>query len=680
MRLDLLAILIFSISGLAMAGLQANQHFLTPAMAPAMYNLGQIAGHPAACPALRHLRDGLWGHPGCAAAPGHPDPSPAALRLSLVAAAAAARSRCTQSPVPDGPAAALAMICLHFYFLAPRPLCLLLPGRRRLGAQQRLVHHAAARNADRHRHRHCAAAFALRIITLGIRQSFRQTVNRALRAMLALTLPAAAMLAVTVRPLVQVIFNFGPPKPRWSSGRHAPFLLGLTGHSWLEVAVRSWYASRTPACPLLGAVFQIVLFLILASPAFPGSGVAGLALADTLAFTSQAAAAAFPAGAPAPWPAARRAYPAARWSGRSVGAGWQPMPFRPCPSGLPAAWARRHPSGRPAQSAFHLARNQAPDSIIILGEPTCRPITLLPSCPITLFPNYLIIFLPYNSFPKGESFMQKFLRFRLLLPILVSLFGFPGAPQPWQNKVDDLVLNTAAEGQTEFLVMLAEQADLSQARQPANERRKRRLRLPAPDRDCRPRPKIALASPGRRRPARPPCSIPFLLGRQHDLGARQTPRSWRETLPAVWMSPTLRQPYALKCSRPSSSQLDPPEAPEAIEWNITKVQAPTVWAAGYTGQGAVVAGQGYRLRLGSPGAEQIPRLGWRRRTTITTGTMPSTQTCQARLQPLRFQQPGRLAMTTATARTRWAPWSAMMAGNQIGMAPGAKWIGCRNME
>jgi putative peptidoglycan lipid II flippase len=44
MRLDLVAILIFSISGLVMAGLQANQHFLLPAMAPALYNLGQIFG------------------------------------------------------------------------------------------------------------------------------------------------------------------------------------------------------------------------------------------------------------------------------------------------------------------------------------------------------------------------------------------------------------------------------------------------------------------------------------------------------------------------------------------------------------------------------------------------------------------------------------------------------------
>ena len=44
MRLDLVAILIFSISGLVMSGLQANQHFLLPALAPILYNLGQIFG------------------------------------------------------------------------------------------------------------------------------------------------------------------------------------------------------------------------------------------------------------------------------------------------------------------------------------------------------------------------------------------------------------------------------------------------------------------------------------------------------------------------------------------------------------------------------------------------------------------------------------------------------------
>src|SRR5687768_4220211 len=44
MRLNLIGLVIFSISGLVMASLQANQHFLLPALAPTMYNVGQIFG------------------------------------------------------------------------------------------------------------------------------------------------------------------------------------------------------------------------------------------------------------------------------------------------------------------------------------------------------------------------------------------------------------------------------------------------------------------------------------------------------------------------------------------------------------------------------------------------------------------------------------------------------------
>src|SRR5512139_3830316 len=44
MRLNLIGTIIFSISGLVMAGLQANQQFILPALAPIMYNVGQIFG------------------------------------------------------------------------------------------------------------------------------------------------------------------------------------------------------------------------------------------------------------------------------------------------------------------------------------------------------------------------------------------------------------------------------------------------------------------------------------------------------------------------------------------------------------------------------------------------------------------------------------------------------------
>jgi len=44
MRLNLLATLFFSMAGLVIAGLQANQHFLLPAIAPSMYDLGALVG------------------------------------------------------------------------------------------------------------------------------------------------------------------------------------------------------------------------------------------------------------------------------------------------------------------------------------------------------------------------------------------------------------------------------------------------------------------------------------------------------------------------------------------------------------------------------------------------------------------------------------------------------------
>jgi putative peptidoglycan lipid II flippase len=51
MRLDLIGTLIFSMAGLLIAGLQANQHFLLPALGPILYNIGQIYGAVVLSPA-----------------------------------------------------------------------------------------------------------------------------------------------------------------------------------------------------------------------------------------------------------------------------------------------------------------------------------------------------------------------------------------------------------------------------------------------------------------------------------------------------------------------------------------------------------------------------------------------------------------------------------------------------
>ena len=101
------------------------------------------------------------------------------------------------------------------------------------------------------------------------------------------------------------------------------------------------------------------------------------------------------------------------------------------------------------------------------------------------------------------------------------------------------------------------------------------------------------------------------------------------------------------------------QAPQAVEWNILKVNADDVWAAGYTGQGAVVGGQdtGYdwdhpaliNQYRGWNGSSADHNYNWH--DAIHSGTQHHLS------RPTR----PRHVMITATARTPWAPWWATMA-------------------
>ena len=287
MRLDLLAILIFSISGLVMAGLQANQHFLTPAMAPPMYNLGQILGIT-----VLSRWFGIYGmvlgvilgallHLGIQV--------PALLRYGFRWRPAIGLSDpgVRQVLVLMGPRV-LSMLSLHFYFLArdrfasfyqEGGISALNNGWFIMQLPETLIGTAIA----------IALLPSLaEFVTRGEEQAFRETIQRALRVMLALALPSAAILAAGIRPLVQIVFNFEAQETEMVVWATRAFLLGLVGHCWLEVGVRSWYARQNARIPLLGALFQISLYLPVAMLLSQAIGHTGLALADTIAFTSQA--------------------------------------------------------------------------------------------------------------------------------------------------------------------------------------------------------------------------------------------------------------------------------------------------------------------------------------------------------------------------------------------------------
>lgn len=107
-----------------------------------------------------------------------------------------------------------------------------------------------------------------------------------------------------------------------------------------------------------------------------------------------------------------------------------------------------------------------------------------------------------------------------------------------------------------------------------------------------------------------------------------------------------------------------------VEWNISQVKADRVWDKGFTGQGIVVAGQdsGYdwqhpalrRAYRGVTGSGEVNHnYNWH----DAWGDSPT---------PFDDSQHGTHTMGTILGDDG--------QGNQIGMAPGARWIGCRNMR
>ena len=121
-----------------------------------------------------------------------------------------------------------------------------------------------------------------------------------------------------------------------------------------------------------------------------------------------------------------------------------------------------------------------------------------------------------------------------------------------------------------------------------------------------------------------------------------------------------------------------PASIEAIEYGVNKINAPGVWALGYTGQGVVIAGEdtGYRWDhaalkshyRGWNGSSADHNYNWHDSIHDSVGNV-----C------------GNDAPAPCDDNSHGTHTAGTFAGddggsNQIGVAPGAKWIGCRNMN
>jgi putative peptidoglycan lipid II flippase len=125
-------------------------------------------------------------------------------------------------------------------------------------------------------------------ITRGQVSEFIATVNRALKVMLALCVPAAILLAFTVRPLAQSFFGYDDFRLNLLTVCTWAFLAGLVGDTWLEVAVRSFYANQNTRTPLVAAFIQAITFVVLSLILSPAIGLVAIPLSAALTFTTQA--------------------------------------------------------------------------------------------------------------------------------------------------------------------------------------------------------------------------------------------------------------------------------------------------------------------------------------------------------------------------------------------------------
>ncbi len=269
MRIMLCTVVIFGVSGLAMGILNAYQHFLTPALAPSMNNLGLIIGALFLAP-----RFGVYG-------------------LVIGAVLGALLHLAIQLPALGGVGPRLRLLTdLRTPGLVE---IMRLMGPRVLGSAvvqvNFLVNTALASGMTPGSFTALTIAFQLMftvlgvlgqsvgtavfpsLVALGVQEDFpgfRRMLSGALRSVLFLSLPASVGLIVLGSPLVATIYQHG----RWSADDTLAttwalrfFALGLAGFALQEVLARAFYALRDTVTPVAiavgGMLLNVVLSLIL---------------------------------------------------------------------------------------------------------------------------------------------------------------------------------------------------------------------------------------------------------------------------------------------------------------------------------------------------------------------------------------------------------------------------------
>jgi putative peptidoglycan lipid II flippase len=300
MRLDLIATMIFSLSGLVIAGLQANQHFLLPAMAPSMYDIGMLFGVIILAPetgyqigsiTLPAFGLGVYGLAYGSII--------GALMFLLIQLPGLVKYKFHWTPAIDlhhpgvrkvlalmGPRVLTVMFIQIIFIASDNIASWLVPG-----SVSALVYGWLFMQVPETLVGTAIGTVLLPTISEQVAREqmdlFKQSLNRGMRIILAITIPAAVLEMIGIRSLVSIL-GFDPAGTELVVWVTRGFLLGLMGYSLIEVASRAFYAQQNAIIPLWASFLTMVTFIILAIVLGYTLGAAGIALANGLTYTGEA--------------------------------------------------------------------------------------------------------------------------------------------------------------------------------------------------------------------------------------------------------------------------------------------------------------------------------------------------------------------------------------------------------
>jgi serine protease AprX len=274
--------------------------------------------------------------------------------------------------------------------------------------------------------------------------------------------------------------------------------------------------------------------------------------------------------------------------------------------------------------------------------------------------------------------MQRHLRRTFSLGLLICLMvsSQPGNPVRasdlvWQDKVDPWILSQPTEGEIEFLVFLVDQADLSPAASLETKAEKGAFVYQT----------LTTLAARTQKPLRNQLNalgIPYqsfwianMLWVRGDAGIVQS-LAQRPDVAHLYANPQIQT--QLPEPAPVTAM---PQAAGALLWNLLQINADDAWATGYTGQGVVIGGQDTGYQWDHPALKDQYR-GWNGTTASHDYNWHDTVTSGG----------GDCGPNSPVPCDDWGHGTHTMGtmvgddgvSDPIGVAPGAKWIGCRNMN